>query len=148
MRLKIESLQLSAITFIYVFFLFWSCIDGSAPASVCHSFHENCLSFGRSSEHGAWNLSHQTTYQLCNTMQNLDKKHGCSFQHLSQSYNLLRLLKCFKVVPTIPPTDALPTYGRFDPKLPEVLLPQPYLPPNNFWVKCMIKAQIKSRFII
>lgn len=41
---------------------------------------------------------------------------------------------------TIPLIDALSTQSRLESKLSEVLLPQPYLPPNNCWVKGMIKA--------
>lgn len=145
MRLKTEPLQLSAITFKYVFFLFWSCINSSAPASVCHSFHENSLSSGRSSEHRAWNLSPPTIYQQYNAEFKLEAWVLLAFKSILQSAQTFKMLQGST---TMPLTDALPTYSRLDPKLPEVLLPQPRLPPNNCWVKWMIKAPIKSRFII
>lgn len=146
MRLKIDSLQLSAIAFKYVFFLFWSCIDSSAPASVCHSFHGNSLSFGRSSEHGARNLSRPTTYQQYNAEFKLEAwVFLLAFKSILQSAQTFKLLQGST---TIPLTDALPTCSRLDPKLPEALLLQPHLPPNNCWVKWIIKALIKSRFII
>lgn len=148
MRLKTESLQLSAITFKYVFFLRWSCIDSSAPASVCHSVPREQSELWE--ELWARSLKSVMSDNLPALQYNAEFKWEArvsilAFNSVPQSAQTCKMLPGSTI---LPPWDALPTHGRLDPKLPAVLLPQPHLPPNNCWVKWRVKAPVKSRFIM
>lgn len=142
---KIESLPLSAFTFKYVRFSLWSCIDSSAPASICHSLHKNSLGGALSTEPEICHVNYLPALQ-----------HNAEFRLeawvlLLAFKSILQSAQTFETPEgstTIPLTDALSTSGRRDPKLSEGLLPQPDLPPSNCWVKWMTKAPLTSRFII